>query len=355
MTTKPFSVRFSESITKLVQGLSDRGNKTPSDFIREAVEEKLRRSSDHNKQVAMLEMDPEKAISGIRAKLDNVGSNGVSKEISIAEIAVMMRFWHRAYSINHANNFVNPRYVLALMSVLKDFLQEAHKQNQGFDFHYSNSILGSLINANFDGYDYESAFDELKVDFLESRVTGLPEMLARITEHSSDKLDGFVPSVISRVFTKARLEELFPVAVRGACVANGYAPVASNMSEFLPEAARFKVGDLKFAIYPGSFTLLVEGGHHLYPLGSHSTLSLCACSEEDSYVKKIALHGGIIKRDRLTIELFRGDAIIHEDNGYRLFMAQKDFFELLDNIKQVFSNQRWGALLKRVRLLDGDF
>lgn len=351
MSAKPFSVRLSDSITKLVQGLSDHGEKTPSDFIREAVEDKLSRSSEYNKRAATLAMEPEKAIAGIRKKLDKIDG----EEISLAEIAVMMRFWHKAYAIGNGSNYVNPRYTLMLMEVVKDFLRTAHEQNPSFDFHYSNSIIGSLLGANFDGHNYDAAFERLKDLFLERNSTAWPEMLTRITEHSSDKLDGFLPHVIYKVFTESRIEELFPIAVRGAGVEAGYASSVSNMREFLPDAERLQIGDLKFAIYSDSFALFVEGLHHCYALNPHSTLSLCTFAETDQFLRNLALHGGSIKRDKLEVQLFRGDAVIHENNGYRLHMTKDEFLDLLDNIKRVFANQRWESLLKKIRMLNGDF
>lgn len=355
MTTKPFSVRLSDSITKLVQGLSDGGKKTPSDFIREAVEEKISRSSDYSNRVVRLVMEPEKTIARIREKLNNqLSGQLLIEEISLPEISAMMVFWHKTYEPGAAYSYVNPRYVITLMDIVNDFLRTAHEENIAFDFHYSHAILGSLLGVDFHGHKYEVVFERLKDDFLEHSTIGWPDMLTRILSHASYELDGFPAHSVARIFTKSRVEDLFPVAVRGAGVAPGYVSSARNMQKLLPDAARFQIGDLKFAIYPDSFTLLVEGSRHCYALRPQSLLSLCSFSESDQFVSKCVSQGGAMKHGKLEVQVFRGDAIIHENNGYRLFMKEQEFIELLNNVKRVFADHRWGFLLKSFRNLNGD-
>ena len=347
MATKPFSVRFSENLTKLIQSLSNSEKKTPSDFIREAVEEKAYGRDGFRGQLVPLLKTPKETMSSIREKLEKRSKGESSEPLSRVEISAMMIFCHQAYVSNRG--YANPSYIMTLLDITKELLQEAQTKRLEFDFHYSHSKLG------FDSIDqgYEVAFVELKNRFMGVRSISWSETLTRPLSDVGIYLGQFSDAAIARIFSVFRLEGLLPLAVKGVGPELSDHLISRDMKQLLPVNEKFQVGGVIFMVYAEPFAMVVEEAHHCYAFQAESLMSLFLFSESDFPVNQGPFGAGM-KRNNFEVNLIQGKAIIHESGGYRLHLAESEFMELRTNLRKIRDKQQWDWLLRRFRSLKGD-
>lgn len=355
MQTKPFSVRLSESLTKLVQGISAYEKKTPSDFIREAVEEKATQRNDYRSQLIPLIQSAETTLVGIREKLAKQANGYLQTQPSRPEISFMMMAWHKAYM--QGSGYANPAYLLELLDITKELLKEALTNRLNVDYYYFHSCLGlngsSLSPTNF---NYDRAFSEIKHRTLCSCSISCGEMLTRPLEVLASHLDQFPESVISDIFTTARLKLLLPLVVRHVGPELSDQLISQDMDLLLPHRENFDIGDLSFGLVASPFALVVSGEHHCYAFSASSLMFLAFVAECESLLppkegQPITLE---LFRDNFHASIYEGTAVIHENTAYRLSLTEKQFIELRQHLTHIFANQKWKCLLDIFRNLKGD-
>jgi len=350
MLTKPFSVRFSKTMTNFIQSIADMGQKTPSDFIREAVEEKAFSEGGYRSQLVPLLMAPKDTLNQIFEKLDRNNKGILHEALSLPELSALMIFWHQAYQTgsNYAN-YANPEYVITILNITKDLFIEAKRQKIKLDFDFCHSRLGFSSEVD----DYEQYFCDLNTRFQKNATVTWAETLASPLANMANYLGLYTHASLRPIFTSSRLEKLLPVAVKGSGAAQTDIVISLDLRQLLPHMVKFEVGGMIYMLCSEPFSMVVEGNHHCYAFQAESLLSLILFSEND-YALSQDTFGAGLRRKTVEVQRDLGKAIIHEHGGYRLVMSESDFMELRKYIRETFQDQRWSWLLKRYRNLKGD-
>lgn len=346
--SKPITVRFSQVLTKLIDSIVTPEKKNPSDFIREAVEEKAyAKNNNHRTRVVPLLMEPKDTVNKIRETLNQHASNQNSEKLSLLEKSAFLVFVHGAYS--RTSGYVNPGYVLTLLDMTHELFAEAVKQQIPLDFSFYHSRLDIQPTANH----YEPEFSTLKQRFLESPSAGWAECLLRPISDIAFKLDQYDYYSIDRIFSFNRMQQLLPVAIKGVDAAIPDAIIARDMRQLLPDYFKFKIGGLSYMISAEPFCVVVEDEHHCYAFKSDSLISLILFSINDYAVNQNDAGPGLT-RSTFEVQMHGEKVIIHEHNGYRLHMSSAEFHELRGKIKEMSEIRQWQWMFDRFRNLKGD-
>jgi hypothetical protein len=349
-TTKPFSVRLSETLGSLIQKISAQDQKTPSDIIREAVEA-YSKNSYRNQFVPLLDAAKE-TVSQIRDRLEQLVKGEPTDPLTRPELSALMYFWHNAYL--SASGFANPSYVRTILDITQELLEEAqrHKLDVQLRYIHSKLDLETAWEAGLTGY--ASGFEDLKKRYAENCTASWAETLARPIATLADYLDQFSDEALSRILTVSRLYELLPVAVKFVGSEMSDHTISRDMHKVLPDPKKFQIEGVKFSVTAEPFCIVANGEHHCYVFRTESLMSLALFSETDISFIKNRLGAGLT-RPTLEVQISQGGAIIHEHSGYRLCFTEPGFMALREQINAIFSDSKWKWLLQRFRNLKGDF
>lgn len=347
MLTKPFSIRFPESLTRLIQNIADRDNKTPSDVIREAVEYSAASREGYRAQLVDVLLNPKETLHRIREKLDRQARDELGGDLTRPEISAMMIFWHQAYLYNGCG-YANPCYVHTLLGITRDLLTEATKQQINLDFRFYYSKLG----IEDESVDLDISMAAIMRQFSERPSVQWAETLTRPIAHIANHLNEFSNFSISEIFNRDRLKSLLPVTAKGVDAGAPDSIISLDMKALLPDCFKFEIDGLKFSISTEPFSLVVEGHHHCYAFQAESVLSLLTFVENPPPKMDYLVQ---LKRRTLSVQVYQGDAIIHEHGGYRLVLSEESYTKLQDELCSLLKDRRWNWVVRRIRDLHGDF
>lgn len=361
--SKPISVRFSDAITGVIQAIATKENKTPSDVIREAVEEKSASANGFLSEVVAVRMKATDLIEKIRSEIqkkrrkDLTGRRLLDAQatLDLPEYAVILDLIHAGYQQN--DGFASPRYFAVVADILCDLLILSHAS--GVTFHAEGIFNRLGMNCGLSDFTSKFCrefFEGLKKDFSYDPGSAWPEVVASSNLRISSSLDAFRPEDISHVISWKRLEAIFPLLVLGANAQVTEFQIHLDLEELLPEPIKIKIAntELILTICPGSMSVLVSGLNHCFVYGPKALLSLIA------YFEHLSIHPGqnlsTYGRQALQI-LANDDSCIFASDGsaYRLFISMQSFEVFKDELLREINSRGWKWLLGRTRELIGDY
>jgi hypothetical protein len=338
MSNNPISVRFSDAVSKTLK-LFSRGGQSPSDFIREAVDEKLNRKGTYWEGVVQLSMNPQKTLFEIRLKL----SSGI--HLSVEEITVLCIYWHNAYLTN--TGFINRDYFTEILDITTELLIEADFHGLEVDWHYVKGILefseiGELQKATTDLIPIKG----------EAYDCSRAEMICRTVSQVSQHLYKYPGQILRSIFTDARLNLLYPLAVTGSELRKPSFDLSywnDNPVNDYVETLKIDVDGMQFCLDPFFFRAIVEGNHHCYPFSDAAMISLITLAHEE-----IAIDSKLMRGDLYILN--GGESyILHQSDGYRLHVSKDAFTSLLIQIREGTKCELWEKTINAYKYLNGDY
>lgn len=346
MTTKAFSTRLPEALSKIIEGLTRRDEKSPSDFLREAAEEKVYGKNGYRAQFTPLIAAPQETMNRLRDKIEGLARGEPLEPLSRPELSALMTFWHEAYLRERGD--ANAAYVFTLLDLTKDLLEQARQQQIEVDFRYHHMKLDIASECE----DYGQAFDEIKESFLKSRSINWAETLSRPVAALADKLDQYSSESIAQIFTVDRVNQLLPVAVTGSGMGMPDNAISGALAPFLPEPEQFDIGGITFLVNAETFHLMIQGGRHCYIFNAKRLMSLMMLAENPPALPEG--RGPVLERSALEVHAVGEQVLLHQRDSYRLFLSRQEFKALLAKLQELLEDRRWRWLLQRFRNLRGD-
>jgi hypothetical protein len=370
MKTKPFSVRFSEKLTALINRQAGNDGKTPTDVIRESMEKNMLPCNNYRSQYVDYLISPSSTIDGV---INAVERNRRDKKITLDslitrhEISALMVFWHQAYLIS-VNGFANPKYVSILLDIMNDLFVEATKQSIEIDTRHLLSKLGIAPEDNF-----SEKISDIKKQFTQTPSISWAEMLTRPLEMFADKLDQYSRASISSIFLE-RLSALIPITVhyarklKNSSRTNDFekwinAEISQDELACLPKPLNIVLSNINFRVMPEKLLFSGENTSHFYTFKRQSLIALLTAVEYGDNAVSIEKPSNFASQ---TIQIFAGHT--HQDNqvminendgnggfgGYSLYLTNQEFIELKERLSLLLTDHKWVWLLNRYTNLMGD-
>lgn len=351
MSSVPFSIRLPSKLVDLIDAFAKKTGKSTPDAVRSVIEQSV--SNEYRILVVDCLKQPRNVLQRIRTKLakQRVGECG---HIETQDYSALMTFLHWAYMTGEG--YANPEYVLVLLDITAALLTQMEKLKLCSNFSYFRSKL-DIKN----GESFSDGIERVKVEFMNNPSVGWAEVLTRPLEGMADDLQHFDRAMLRDIFD-SRIEQVLPVAVRGAKASVDDDIIARDMQTLLPQATRSKINGLSVKLSSHPMAIVTEEGHHCYAFQSESVLSFATAIAGNVFDRmldnKADAQGWLhdqFTRTTLQVHSLRGEVVIHENGGYRLILKEEEFKIFVSYLKENFESPAWVWLLNRHRELRGDY
>ncbi len=345
---KQLGLRIPERFVEFVNNLAGSYRKTPSDVVREAIDEYSRRSPYQLQLSDYLSKGGKEVFVEIRANIARMPRNNADHEtFERVALSALMRFWHDAYM--KRRGYANPRYVRELLEITYELLLAGKALGLPLDYHYYYSRLGVKEDGQL------QAVRDIAAQFSADPSATWAETLLRPIYHLADFLDRFDSRDIQRIFSLDRLQRLLPVATCGADAQIAEDVIARDMAQLLPSKVKFGINTLECELFADSFHLLVVEKHFLTLFGPDSLLSLAAFVENYSCSAIRGQKFFQFQTNKLQIRCMQDTAIIRQEHDTTsLHLSIDELERLCHEVRTILCTKEWDWVLDRFRVLRGD-
>ncbi|WP_431712602.1 hypothetical protein [Serratia marcescens] len=263
----PSSFRFPERLMNSLKARAESRNKSLTEHVQTVLEASLDNEDFEKKHYFELIETPEKSISDIYIKLFSA-INTQATRLSLSELKFMMHYCHQAY-LYHSHAVSND-YIRTIIHISLDLVRISLLHKITFDKHYVYRCF-DLSDENLD--ETMSAIEETVNKCVDGTYA---EYLTRPLESGAFNLAQYPKEAIDHIFTKERLQKLFPLVTRGIIGTKKESWRIKELAQNTPShRVEFNVDDLNFSIVchgneirndePASVFFIIEGKNFIKP------------------------------------------------------------------------------------------
>jgi len=345
-SSTPYSLRLPTKLSQLIDQFAKKIGKPAPDAVRAGIEAAF------SNEYRILALDAANAdrAGTLRALRGAVAEANQKVMLPLPIYSGLMYFLHWAYLRAGVDGYANPRYVIAMLDIIRDLVALGKSVRFTDGHHHTYSCLGLKEDEGID-----AGIQRIQKEIHNGLGMGYAEMLTRPLEAMADDLQYLDSAMVARIFAP-HLKTLLPVAVQGAKLGVDEDIVRRDMEGLFPETEQFKISEMNWGLHGKEMALVVSEGRHTYAFGYQVVLSIYMAIECDALNDVLALNGEVHFFSRSQFELVRmGDHVVmHENGGYRLGLSVPEVRDLVGNLALAFRKPAWRTLITRYRELKGD-
>lgn len=352
MSSVPYSIRLPSKLVSIIDIFAKKTGKNGPDTVRTIIEQID--GNEYRFLVCDCLKEPREVLQRVRTQLANKKKGEYSVGIAPQDYSALMHFWHYAYMTGQG--YAKPEYVMSLLDITSALLSQLGKFRPEQDLMYFRSTLNITAEESF-----RDGIARVKGEFSNNPSVSWAEMLTRPLEALADELQFLDKSVLPDIFD-SRIEQVLPVAVRGANATVDCDIIERDMESLLPEIKCFDINGMTVQMCAQPLSIIVEEGKYCYAFQGESALGFAAAISGNVFVRMMAPDDGFkswarrdFDRKTLHVQRLNGQVIIHEHGGYRLFLKDAEFQTLILELKKNFESAAWVWLIKRHHDLRGDY
>lgn len=351
----PSSFRFPERLMNSLKARAESRNKSLTEHVQTVLEASLDNEDFEKKHYFELMETPEKSISDIYIKLFSA-INTQATRLSLSEIKFMMHYCHQAY-LYHSYAVSND-YIRTIIHISLDLVRTSLRHKITFDKHYVYRCF-DLSDDNLD--ETMSAIEETVNKCVDGTYA---EYLTRPLESGAFNLALYPKEAINCIFTKERLQGLFPLVTRGIIQTKKNIWMIKELSQNTPShQVSFNVDDLKFSIIchgnetrhddPASIFFIIEGKHFIKPYKLKRLLAMMRLINRDKLDDFTTIYN---KSDKVSIwppSHIAKNATIDIDS-FRLLYEPELYNEFKVKLMDAIKDEKMSAIINHMKITYGD-
>ncbi|GAA3592275.1 transcriptional regulator [Gibbsiella greigii] len=351
----PSSFRFPERLMNSLRARAESKNKSLTEHVQSVLEASLDNEDFEKKHYYELMENPESGLSNIYIKLFSTIQTQATR-LSFSEIKFMLHYCHAAYlSHSHA---VNNDYVKIIIDITTELVRASISNNIPYDEHYVFRCLDLSNN------DLDASIKNIKEATNKCIDGAYAEYLMRPLQSGAFNLTQYPKETIDLIFTKERLQKLFPVITRGVSTRNNKSRVIKELSQTLPShRINFSVSELTFSIVchgndfhhneSASVFFLIEGEHFIKPYSVEKVLALLRLITRDE-LDGFRSSGN--ESDMVTVwppNTLSEQGIIDIDS-FRLLYKTDLYSEFKKKFIKTVSDEKTSNIISSMKIMYGD-
>ncbi|WP_099108666.1 hypothetical protein [Xenorhabdus sp. KJ12.1] len=351
----PSSFRFPERLMNSLKARAESRNKSLTEHVQTVLEASLDNEDCEKKHYFELMEHPDESISDIYVKLFSA-SNTQATRLSLSELKFMIHYCHHAYLYHrHA---VSNDYIKVIIDISLDLVEASLSENITFNKHYVYRCF-DLSDENLDGTI--RSIKEVVNKCIDSTYA---EYLTRPLESAAFNFSQYRKETIDLIFTKERLQKLFPLVTRGILKNNKEKQRIKEFAQSTPShRVEFNVDDLNFSIVcygselkydePASVFFVIEGKHFINPYSLKRLLAIIRLINRDELDNFSTLYNDSDKVSIWPPNLANKYGTIDIDS-FRLLYEPELYNEFKEKLLKAIEDEKMSAILSAMKIMHGD-
>lgn len=351
----PSSFRFPERLMNSLKARAESRNKSLTEHVQTVLEASLDNEDFEKKHYFELMENPDKSISDIYIKLFST-INTQTTRLSLSELKFIIHHCHQAYLFH--SHAVSNDYIKVIIEISLELVTVSVRENITFDKHYVYRCF-DLSDENLD-----ETISSMK-SVINKCIDGTyAEYLTRPLESGAFNFAQYPKETIDLIFTKARLQKLFPLVTRGIIQKNKDKWRIKELSQNIPShRVDFCVDDLNFSIVchgselryddPASVFFVIEGKHFIKPYSLKPLLAIIRLVNRDELDDFSRTYND---SDKVTI----WPPYSTDNNGtididsLRLIYTSELYNEFKEKFLKAIGDEKMSVILNAMKIMHGD-